>query len=350
MELKFLTPLVLALLTLSGIKGNAQPLTADSACYQQGCCCGGNDLTPAGIMISHVHPKKEWMISYRFMDMNMQGVGEGNKARSEMEVLATYTATPDLMQMRMHMLMVMYGLTDKLTLMAMVNYNSNYMEMTMPVGKNFHHHGMSSAGIGDTKLYGLYALKKEAAIQLILSMGINLPTGTIDAKGEAGAMMFPGTRLPYSMQLGSGTTDFLPGISYLYQWQKFTFSSQLVSVIRASKNHVGYKLGNELSANVWAGWKWLPFVSSTVRCEGNLVASINGKDKTVDPMMEPSANPANYGGKRINVFIGTSFQATRSFLNSTRLSIEYGVPVYQQFYGIQMKTSGILNVAVSTAF
>ncbi len=323
---------------------------ADSICSTHGCCCNGTDLTPAGVMISHVHPKNEWMISYRYMDMRMSGVLEGNSALNESEVLKAYTASPTSMQMKMHMLMAMYGISDKLTLMAMLNYNSNYMEMTMPLGKSLHHHSMSSSGLGDTRLYGLYALVKKPTEQFILSMGVNLPTGSIQAKGQPGAMMYPGTRLPYAMQLGSGTYDVLPCLSYLHQKQKLTYSAQVAAIIHTHKNSLGYKLGDELALNAWLGWQWLKFFSSTLRLEAIATTTISGTDATLDQMMEPAATSTNYGGKRATAYLGMAFQPTKSFLRAYRLSIEYGLPFYQNTNGVQMNTNSFVNIALSTSF
>jgi len=192
----------------------AQTEEADTTSCSKGNCCCGNDPTPAGVMISHVHTKNEWMISYRYMGMNMSGVEDGHTSLSQSDVLANYRSSPDLMQMQMHMGMLMYGITDRLTVMGMFNYVSNYMEMTMPVGSHLHHHSMSSTGIGDAKLYALYALKKNMFRQMIASLGFNLPSGSISVKGPAGAMMYPDQRYAYSMQLGSGTVELLPGITY----------------------------------------------------------------------------------------------------------------------------------------
>lgn len=324
--------------------------TADSTCNMHGCCCGGDDPTPAGVMISHAHAKNEWMVSYRYMGMYMQGISEGLSPRTESDVLGSYSASPRLMQMHMHMLMAMYGVTDKLTLMGMFHYNFNYMEMTMPMGRSYHRHGMSSSGLGDTKLYALYALNKKENRQLLLSAGFNLPTGSIQSKGEPGSMMYPGERLPYGMQLGSGTFDFLPGISYLYQRRKLTYSVQLASVWRTGYNSVGYKAGNELSLSAWTAWQWLPFINSSFRLEAVAAGNIKGKDTSLDPLDEPSAAPVNYGGERLYAYIGTSLRSKKGFLSKNRLSIEYGLPLYQNLNGIQMTGKSNLYAAWSITF
>jgi len=348
MQTKFIVLLFLLYIS-TGIVNAQIKDTSSIVCEKGGCCCG-NDPTPAGVMISHVHLKNEWMISYRYMSMNMSGINHGADAANQSEVLQNYTGSPNLMQMRMHMLMAMYGVSNKLTVMAMFNYTSDYMEMTMPMGKEYHRHSMMTSGIGDTKLYALYALKKTMLSQLLLNAGINLPTGIINLKGPIGAAMYSNQRYPYAMQLGSGTVDILPGLTYLTQKNKLTFSTQVQGIIRIGFNNNGYKLGNEVTVNGWGAWQWLSVISSTLRLEGNLSTKISGKDKSFDTYQEPSANPSNYGGKRLTAYIGTTFQPKRSFLKKNRLSIEYGLPFYQNLNGYQMTINNSLYFAWSLTF
>ena len=348
MQLKQIVFFLLLLLSIG--KTNAQSVATDSMVCEKGGCCCGNDPTPAGIMISHVHLKNEWMISYRFMGMNMSGINSGTERVGQDKVLNSYFASPTLMQMNMHMLMAMCGVTDKLTVMGMLNYSSSYMEMTMPAGKNYHRHSMATAGIGDSKLYALYALKKTMTSQLLLSAGINLPTGSIKLEGPVDAMMYPGTRYPYAMQLGSGTVDVLPGLTYLSQKNKLTFSAQILGVIRTASNVHGYRLGNEASVNCWGAWQWLSFISSTVRLEGNVCEKISGSDPSLDTYSEISANPSNYGGKRLTAYIGTSFQTKTGLFKNNRLSAEYGLPFYQNLNGLQMTAKNTFYLAWSITF
>src|SRR5882762_4898775 len=102
MQLKLISLLLLLLISIG--KTNAQSVATDAMVCEKGGCCCGNDPTPAGVMISHVHLKNEWMISYRFMGMNMSGTNSGTERISQDKVLNSYFASPTLMQMNMHML------------------------------------------------------------------------------------------------------------------------------------------------------------------------------------------------------------------------------------------------------
>lgn len=341
------------------------------ACFAQntdtlsctGVCCCKTDLTPSGIMISHVHSKGEWMLSYRYMNMSMSGLQSGAQSINQSDVFVKYLMSPNKMQMNMHMLMGMYGITDRFTAMAMLNYSTSSMSMDMLEVDNMsgmigmthvHSNGqdmnMKTSGIGDVQLYLMYGLINKNNHQLLVSAGMSIPSGSIQMKGSPTDNMYPNQRMPYGMQLGSGTVDVMPCINYLYQQDKFAFSAQALGIIRPGYNTVGYKPGNEAKINTWLAYKYFNFLSSSLRLEGTTAAPINGYDYTLYYYNEPAANPHNYGGQRINAYIGSSFHFNKGFIKNNRLSLEYGLPLYNSVNGIQMKTKQLLYASWSLTF
>jgi hypothetical protein len=303
-------------------------------------------------MISHVHAKGEWMVSYRYMRMEMAGLLNGTEKVDDQAVFQDYLMSSSHMRMDMHMLMAMYGISNRFTVMAMGNYNVNSMDMSMlpTTGMAMSHMqgmdmgdskgmdmSMHTSGIGDTKLTLLYGLIRQNYHHILLSGGLSIPTGSIQQKGGAGSM-YPNTRLPYAMQLGSGTWDLLPGLTYWHQKGKFSWSSQVTGVIRTGYNSIGYQLGNQITSNTWVAYQWFPFVSSSLRMEGTVSERIYGQDPSVYAYMEPSANPMNYGGTYLNAFAGINVYLRKGILAHNKLSIEAGFPMYQKLNGPQMAT------------
>ena len=317
----------------------------DSLSCQDDCFCT-TDMTPAGVMISHTHIKGEWMLSYRHMNTNMQN----DYAGVLFGVWNGYGMDPLNMRMDMHMLMVMHGLTNKLTLMAMFSYNINVMHMFIWPG-SIHTHAMKmqSAGFGDVKLNVLYKLLKKKKHQVFFAVGLNLPTGNINIKGS-GDGMYPDHRLPYEMQLGSGTFDAMPGINYLYKGMKLSVGSQMSSVIRAGYNNIGYRFGNEFTFNKWLAYAWDNHFSSSVRLESYVTGSVIRNDPDLYLFTEPSSNPNNYGGKKITAFAGTNFYFRKGKMNGSRIGLEYGIPLYQNLNGIQMTTHSSIFISSSINF
>jgi len=163
---------------------------------------------PISVMGDHMHTMGEWMVSYRFMTMEMEGLLDGSNDISASDANTTYgynkMMLPKSMTMDMHMFGAMHAISDKWTLMCMLHYLDN--EMTMQgssMGK------MESNGIGDLKIAGLYDLARwDSGRRIHLNIGLSLPTGSIDEKSG-------NNTLGYGMQLGSGTWDFHPAVTYL---------------------------------------------------------------------------------------------------------------------------------------
>jgi hypothetical protein len=322
----------------------------DSACTAVADCSCNDYRIPAGIMITSSHNKGEWMFSYRYMNMQMSGLMQDSHRAGSTEILKNYEASPDNMRMRMHMLMVMYGISDRLTLMSMLEYRSYYMEMQMQMGKSVHRHAMSSAGLGDTKLYALYALTKKEDHELLISGGLSFPTGSTALKGERTGLMYAGSRYPYSMQAGSGSLEVLPGLSFFRQLAQISWGTQVSSVLRTGYNSIGYKLGNEAALNAWAAWQWLAVLSNSLRLEARYTEKIKGKDPELSVNPEPSANPLNYGGQRVFLYAGAALTGKKGLLRNAHLKTEYGLSLYQHLNGVQMLTKNTFFLSLSIIF
>ena len=88
---------------------------------------------PAHLMGAHLHSPSERMIEYKYMNMSMTGLFEGETQLTNMEVLNNYPSTmvvPERMSMEMHMLHYMAGWTDDINVYIMPMWLSNTMEMT----------------------------------------------------------------------------------------------------------------------------------------------------------------------------------------------------------------------------
>lgn len=182
---------------------------------------------PAGVMSDHIHEKGEWMIGYRFSSEKHEQYYSGSKKISLESVIGSgYSMTSTEMTMDMHMLDIMYAVNDDLTLMLMPMYMdmdmdmdmTMHMSMGMGMGMN-HSHGTS--GLGDTIISALYRVQKDGNDQTHISLGISAPTGSVTKKNARGNLTH------YDMQLGSGTWDFLPSITYTGFSGRFSWGGQL---------------------------------------------------------------------------------------------------------------------------
>ncbi len=314
------------------------------SCCAAGNCCNGSQ-TPIGVMTDHVHPKGEWMASCMYMNMAMKGNRTGTSKTSDDTLFKQYMMAPETMTMQMHMVMLMYGITDRLTLMGMTGYATSSMSMNMPGVMMMP--GMSepsmtmqckSSGFTDTKLSALYNFSKKESARIVGSFGVNVPTGTIRAKGLT--MLGAGQRLPYDMQPGTGSVSILPDFTYVSQYKLFSFGVNAGADLKLNKNSIGYKAGNIYHTTAWASCKFLPFVSGSLRAEGLWVEKITGSDPEIAiPVYEqfdPTTSTSHYGGTWGNAYVGLNFHINKPVLKNFQLQFEYGMPVYENLNGPQM--------------
>ncbi len=300
------------------------------------------NLGPIGVMGTHLHEPGEWMVSYRYSTMHMEGSRDGDSDISTQEVLNQFMVAPTEMIMEMHMFGAMYGVTEDFTVMAMAPYVLKSMDHVTRMGGAFE---TETRGLGDIKLSAVHRLHQHDQYDLLGVFGISLPTGSIDEMDQT-PMGF--MRLPYPMQLGSGTFDLMPALTHTAVHGDFNWGTQAAATIRLGKNNNGYRLGNEYKVNVWTGYDFSEMLGGSLRLEGASLGDINGEDRLLNPAVVQTANPNNIGGERIDAFIGVEFQMPDA--PHSRVALEFGLPLYQNLNGPQLETDWRLMLGGQVTF
>lgn len=232
---------------------------------------------PISIMGDHTHHKGEFMFSYRYMHMNMGDNLDGNNELSPSQILNpadyNYLVSPLEMEMDMHMFGLMYAPTDRLTLMAMINVvdltmDHQIRDMVVMMNPNIDANIFTteSDGLGDTVISGIYQLSNHNDANWLLNLGISLPTGSIDEEDIIPPVSASSkSQLPFPMQLGSGTYDLLPGITYTKMNERTSWGAQANAEIRLDNNDNGYSKGNEFKLQAWHAWLINKHVSLSTR-------------------------------------------------------------------------------------
>jgi hypothetical protein len=326
-------------------------------------CCRPDAVAPAGIMTDHVHEKGKFAIAYSFMDMVMQGNQIGTKPVSDATIFNTYMMATNRMNMQMHMLMPMYGITDRFTVMAMINYNVNTMSMQMmPMQNMVNMPGMTmadysnmptkmkSSGLGDIKIYALYNVLPSCNHRLVAGLGLSLPSGSINTKGAT--MQSNNDVLPYCMQLGTGTYNVLPSLVYVGQGSHLSWGLAFNANIKLGVNTHNYCWGNEYSASPWLAYQFTNWISVSARAEYYSMDKLYGWDAAINQSSgnDATANVANYGGQKANGYVGLNLYAPKNFLKGGRLLLEYGIPVYQNVEGMQSTVKSTITARLQFNF
>lgn len=303
---------------------------------------------PIGVMGEHLHGAGEWMLSYRYTRVRMDSNRSRTDDQSVSRVLADFPVTPTDMDVDMHVWGLMFAPTDWLTVVGMLPYVSKEMDHTNRGGLRFR---TRSHDLGDVRLSGLLKVFGNATHRVHLNGGLSFPTGSIN---ETDRLPTGRARLPYPMQIGSGTWDLLPGVTYVGHTDAWSWGSQALGVVRTGRNEKGYRLGNRVELNAWLARPIAPWLSLSGRTSWQWWDDVHGADAALNPLMVPTADPDRRGGHRLELLAGLNLllplgpEGANRY--SHRLAIEAGFPAYQWLDGPQLETDWRVTVGWQKAF
>jgi len=304
---------------------------------------------PIGVMGDHLHEKGGFMVSIRYMNMVMDGNKSGTNNISDTDIYNSFMVAPQHMTMDMYMLGIMYAPSNNLTLMLMQNFAKKNMDLTaqmmmggMTMLRDF---STKSSGLGDLKIGALYQVFNNHKTSFHFNGSINIPIGDIENRGDT--PMMSDIKLPYAMQLGSGTFDITLGATYKENFANTSWGTQFLGTLRTGTNNEGYRFGNLYQLNVWGAYHFATNFSVSGRLLGSSEGKLKGIDSELNPMMVTTANTNNYSNDKIKAFIGLniSFPQT-STLKDMRFGIEAGAPIYEDYNGIQMDEDLSINLGL----
>jgi hypothetical protein len=363
-------------LLLTGLCVSVLAIMPTTSVKAEDCNCGektyslrADSHAPIGIMRDHMHKKGEWMISARTMRMEMEDNSNGTSSLSPEEIATTVPnrffdtagqpptlrVVPTKMTTDMVMLGGMYAPTDTMTLMIMANYIDREMDhITFQGGAGTTRLGTfttKAKGWGDTKIGSLIRLYKDQTHHLHFNAGLSLPTGSIKENDDVLAPngTRPTLRLPYAMQLGSGTYDLLPGITYNGSHHKFGWGAQYSGTFRLGHNSQDYSWGDKHQMTMWGSYLITPAISVSARISAEQEGQINDIDSQIVAPVQ-TADPDNYGGRRISTSFGINSVVPNGILKGHRFSTEVTMPIYQNLNGPQLERDHSIVFGWSKAF
>lgn len=276
---------------------------------------------PIMVMGDHKHAKGETMVSYRYQTMTMSQLKQGADDISLTDVHDKgFMMAPKSMNMSMHMVGLMRGITDKITLMAMVPYKSTDMTMEMKMmNGSTQLINKSSDGIGDVNVSALMYLTQSNTAKTALQFGTTLPTGAIDQNGG------------YGVQLGSGTIDPFVRLTYTQFRTTWSWGNQLSALVRYGENSKKYALGDVYSASAWLSKLWTSAFSTSIRINGTITGDLEGQNEAIG-----STQVNQTGRTYADLVVGANVLGQTGWRNGIRLGAEVGFPVYERVSGIQL--------------
>jgi hypothetical protein len=308
-------------------------------------------------MADHMHGAGEFMVGYRYMYSHAGStILNGDSEVSDVQLAAAgFSAVPTEMTMHMHMLDLMYAPRDWLTFMVMPQWVSMDMSMREVEGapEDDGHgghgghagaHAHATDGLGDTGIYALVRLLEDGGHHVHVGLGLSAPTGSVSEKAD-------GVFTHYMMQLGSGTWDFLPSLTYTGRMDAWAWGVQASGVVRLEKkNESGFRFNDQFQLTAWGSRSLADWLSASLRLayftQGKIKGHYNGPHNHTSP---PDIQP-NYGGRFLDIGIGLNAAVQRGVLQGHRFGLEWLQPVFQDVNGYQQKRDGTLYATWARAF
>ena len=335
---------------------------------------------PAGVMFDHMLSKTDdVMVGYRFMYGRQSGdMLHGSNPASDQDIVNNGCGkgsnrcrlTPTYMNMSMHMLDLMYAPTGWLNLMLMPQFMD--MEMNMrglngapPVPPGGHVHtgtGHATGGVGDTGMYALVKVLDIPMHHVHLGLGLSAPTGDVGIKLRRSHQQDEGF-IHYGMQLGSGTWDFKPSLTYTGKLDDWSWGAQISGTKRLENNNEsGFAFGDIFQSTAWGGYSLTHWLSASIRGVYTLQGAVNGQFNptqgtvngkvvnNVNPKAGPMDFPSSYGGRYWDVGFGLNATVPGGALAGNSFGFEWLQPVSTDVNGYQLDREGALSATWSIMF
>ncbi|QDT01686.1 hypothetical protein K227x_00530 [Rubripirellula lacrimiformis] len=307
---------------------------------------------PASLMGDHLHDPGEWMVEYKYMNMYMEDNRAGSRTLSDAESIAfgassnpvtNRAATPTQMTHEMHMLHIMRGVTDDITVYTMLMLPSITMDHQRRMdGSSFTTH---NSGFGDTTFGALLRLYSDVNDDLILNVAASVPTGDIFRTSTIPSRGATDQALPYPMRLGSGTFNAKPGITWKHYRDTGSFGLQFQTNLPVGRNYRDYAVSDEFRLNTWYSHLLSDNFSTSVRLENLWRTNYDGADPAANDMMISTNVEGFRGGYSLNLGIGFSALIKKHLLN-----VEFVPTLYQDLDGIQLETDWQVAASWSRSF
>jgi hypothetical protein len=227
-----------------------------------------------------------------------------------------------------------YGVTPEFMVLAVVPYKKGTTSgeldtTTTPAGLDAAGAG-GTTGTGDIALLGRYTFLKDEAPDTTTVMagvfGIKFATGNTTARADSGEY------LDSHLQAGTGSTDFLLGLSLSRSYQRTSLSANLLGTITTEGKFGATKhtFGNALNYDVTEKYRVVPGVFEPTRPQLFIALGINGEVREREKI--EGSTVMDSGGNTVYLSPGLQLVLAPHWV----ADLSYQHAVYHNLYGTQL--------------
>ncbi|MGJ8649454.1 MAG: transporter [Opitutaceae bacterium] len=351
-------PVDLADLSLGDLL-NAKIIRSQSNQTAQETKIDGTEASPQGHFESnHFH------FSLSYINVKFDGYKDGTKDLSISDVLRlptdvptddNFPVVPTIIHQQAMQFTGAYELSDEFSLSLSIPYIRQETEHVSSV-VGFDEFTIISEGIGDIEAGVSWLKWLNQNNSLLFSLGLSLPTGSIDEKGRTPRNATMDTQLPYTMQLGSGTYDLKPSIVFTGKTGDWNYGANLSLTLRTGENSRDYRLGNVYQGSIWTRYELADWIQPSIRLTGISWDCISGQDDEIlgpnpaFPYPAAVTNPKYFGGEKLLAQIGLRLRDPSGRLENSFLEVEAGMPFYERLNGPQPSESWRFSASIVLNF
>ena len=316
-----------------------------------------------GVEIEDISDNKRWLVSYEFRHLNVGQYQTGTDRLTFDDVQFTpgetrtetnYPIVPTYIKQSVHAFSIGREITNSFALSISVPFVKQSTQHISFI-PGFAEFEIKSDGVGDIAVLSQYKFHRTATAHGSFGLGISFPVGSINRLGDT-PRAGTGTleRLPYTMQIGSGTYDFLANIAYERDVNTWAVGLAGSATIRTGMNNNGYRLGDNYGIEVSARYKAWARVRPALSVSLRTTQHIKGGDEsllvpgTPFPFGASITDPDNYGGEKAK--LGGSLTFCIKATCGLNFTIRAALPFYQNLDGIQLRERFSLSSAVNYSF
>lgn len=229
-----------------------------------------------------------------------------------------------------------YGVTEDIMLLAVLPLKNTRQNAHLHVHEDgdLEAHGDmkgGETGLGDVAALGRYTFFKnhtlDATTILAGVFGVKFPTGGTEGKTDDGAEY-----LDSHLQTGTGSTDFLLGLSSSYALARFSLSANILAALttEGEAGDTRHRFGNSINYDVTAMYRVHPFELAPTISQVFLAFGLNGETRQREK--ENGVALADSGGSTIYLSPAVRLALPPRWI----AEIQYQHPIYHNLYGVQM--------------
>jgi len=275
-------------------------------------------------------------VQYEYSDMKTIRHGSGSISPDAVIdrhwIMGSSYSVPTKMTMEKLSVFGALPLNERWTLIAIVPYVRNSMDMRMKngVGMTMNMTMDTIEGLGDIPLLANYTAYTDAPIRpsqrLTLGFGVKTPTGKNDERAGSGRLVHA------MMQPGSGSWDGLLTVNYMRAYYPLVFQVSGFYHL-TTEGDEGYEFGDQYGIDLSARYQVAPYVN--LGLDVNAIHTEKDDDhdgKYSRPGMSMVDNTDYTGLTSVSITPGIQFKIPDS---NGSMELKYQLPIYQDVNGYQ---------------